>query len=67
MDQPIHIRTLTITRSEVLSRPDGRAALAIWSEQTKPFAIELNQQTINVLRHHLAEIEAKLNAQAGHA
>jgi hypothetical protein len=67
MDQEIHIRTLTVTRTEMLSRPDGRAALAFWTEQTKPFAIELDQRSIDTLGLQLGQAEAMLNAKPGHA
>lgn len=51
------LQELTVTRSETLIRPDGRAAILIESLEHAPIAFEVTLQTIVLLRRVLADAE----------
>lgn len=53
-------RTVMLLGSQALGRPDGRAALMLYTEQLGAIAFELDQQRIDALRRDLAIAEQYL-------
>lgn len=59
--------TFTVTGSQSLVRPDGRAAILLMTKERGPIAFEVTLQTIPILRKELALAEAALRAAPGNA
>ena len=49
--------TLTVTASQALGRPDGRAAIRLQTKELGSIAFEVDQQAIDALRRDLATAE----------
>jgi hypothetical protein len=55
-----HLTTVTVTSSETLLRPDGRAAIQIDTRDLGTIAFEVDQLAIDALRRSIAAAEAHL-------
>jgi hypothetical protein len=58
------VLTLTVTASETVLRPDGRAAIRLDTREAGPIAFEVDQRAIDALRKHLAAAETHLRHPA---
>lgn len=63
--------TVTVSRSKILLRPDGRAAILLEGHRraSEPYSVafEITLETIDVLRAELAKAETFLSTPAGFA
>lgn len=63
--------TISVQKSKVLMRPDGRAAILLTgaypTKEPCSVAFEVNLQNIQVLRDDLAKAEAFLSQKSGNA
>ena len=62
----VEIATHDLSKSYLLSRPDGRVALAMVSDKGVTFAFEITPKVIEILRRQLGEAELLLHT-AGNA
>jgi hypothetical protein len=56
--------TLTVTGSNALARPDGRAAIRLETREIGPIAFEVTQTAIDALRTALASAETHIRRSA---
>ncbi|MCP2218508.1 MULTISPECIES: hypothetical protein [Bradyrhizobium] len=56
-ERKISSTTLTVTYSETLIRPDGRAAIMLETRERGPIAFEVDLEAIAALRRHLTVAE----------
>ena len=56
-------RTVTVTGSQTMFRPDGWAGIRIETRELGAIAFELNQQAIDALRRQLVDAEQFLRQQ----
>jgi hypothetical protein len=65
--QEREIWTFTVTGSQALARPDGRAAILLQTAERGPIAFEVTLQTIPLIRAELDRVEAALRQPVGNA
>lgn len=59
--------TVTVTGSQALGRPDGRAAIRLQTKELGSIAFEVDQRAIDALRRDLRAAEKLLRQQTGRA
>ena len=64
-DRTMAPRIVTVTRSETLMRPDGRAAILLETVELGAIAFEVDQHAIGTLRRHLSLAETFLQQRTG--